>query len=126
MVKPEWERGQSRASEQVRGLGRPLLQASPVARNLRPPQSPGGWVLVQGQQVGSKGWKAAPHTLRVWEASNSLLLEQMLRRGQCQSFSYEQHIMLVMILKENIYVMFVGLCHLINTIVDSMHAIVKA
>ena len=52
LVKPEWERGQSRASEQVRGLGRPLLQALPAARNLRPPQSPGGWVLVQGQQVG--------------------------------------------------------------------------
>ena len=61
MVKPEWERGQSRASEQVRGLGRPLLQALPAARNLRPPQSPGGWVLVQGQQLGDgiKGFKGS-------------------------------------------------------------------
>ena len=41
LVRPVWERGQSQASEPDRGLDRPLLQASPEARNLRPPQSPG-------------------------------------------------------------------------------------
>ena len=139
-MRPAWERGQNRASEPDRGLDRPLLQASPEARNLRPPQSPGDSNLVQGQhlgysvqgqelggrkhQRGLKGLKGGHLILSGCEkppivSSSSRCYVVVNIRVSPISNTYHWWSNMCT-LKEDTYVTSVGVCHLSYTIVNGM------